>query len=61
MSAKTIKIAEAKTVNFKLTRGMLNKPTGRAQLDINSASFGQINATGVTGTPDFQAQMRFSF
>ena len=61
--SKTIRIAETKTVQFRAdARNVLNHPIlGNPNLDINSASFGQIAATGVTGTRNFQAQLRFSF
>jgi hypothetical protein len=61
--SKTIKLSETKGVQFRLdARNVLNKPIlGDPILDINSASFGQIAASGVTGNRNFQAQLRFSF
>ena len=61
--SKTIKLSETKSVQFRLdARNVLNKPIlGDPILDINSASFGQIAASGVTGNRNFQAQLRFSF
>jgi hypothetical protein len=61
--SKTVKIAETKSLQFRIdARNVLNKPVlGNPNLDINSASFGQIAATGVSGTRNFQGLMRFSF
>jgi hypothetical protein len=58
-----VKLAETKSLQFRLdARNVLNKPIlGNPTLDINSASFGQIAATGVTGTRNFQGLLRLSF
>jgi len=62
-ASKTMRITETKSVQFRIdARNLLNKPIlGNPNLDINSASFGQIAATGVTGNRNFQALLRFSF
>ena len=62
-ASKTMRISETKSVQFRIdARNLLNKPIlGNPNLDINSASFGQIAATGVTGNRNFQALLRFSF
>jgi len=61
--SKTMRITENKSVQLRLdARNVLNRPIlGNPNLDINSASFGQIAATGVTGNRNFQAQLRFNF
>jgi hypothetical protein len=61
--SKTIRVTESKTVQFRVdARNLLNHPIlGNPNLDMNSGSFGQIAATGVTGNRNFQALLRFSF
>jgi hypothetical protein len=61
--SKTVRIRETKSVQFRVdARNILNHPIlGNPSLDINSANFGQIAPDGVTGTRNFQAQLRFSF
>jgi hypothetical protein len=61
--SKTLKITETKRLQFRAdARNVLNHPIlGDPTLDINSASFGQVAATGVTGTRNFQGQLRLSF
>jgi hypothetical protein len=62
-ASKTIRIAETKALQFRIdARNLLNHPIlGNPNLDINNASFGQIAATGVTGTRNFQGLLRFNF
>jgi hypothetical protein len=62
-ASKTIRIAESKSVQFRIdARNVLNHPIlGNPNLDINSANFGQIAPDGVTGTRNFQGQLRFNF
>ncbi len=62
-ASKTIRVNETKSVQFRMdARNVLNHPIlGNPNLDINSANFGQIPATAVSGSRQFQAQLRFNF
>lgn len=74
-AAKTVKISESKNLQFRLdAKNVLNHPIlGIPDLNLNSPTFGQIPATtqppgssvtpvqNVTGTRQFQAQLRLNF
>ena len=60
--AKTIKISETKSLQFRMdARNVLNHPDpGTPIVSINSANFGLINAKS-TQHREFQAQLRLTF
>jgi hypothetical protein len=73
-AAKTVKISESKSLQFRLdAKSVLNHPIlGTPDLNINSATFGQFQPTiappgavgavqNVTGARQFQAQLRVNF
>jgi hypothetical protein len=73
-AAKTVKITETKTLQFRLdAKNVLNHPIlGTPDLNINSATFGQFLPTvtppgavgtvqNITGSRQFQAQLRMTF
>jgi len=74
-AAKTIKFTESKSLQFRLdAKNVLNHPIlGVPDLNINSTTFGQIPATinppgsavnpvqNITGSRQFQAQLRLNF
>jgi hypothetical protein len=61
--SKTFRIGEKRSVQFRAdARNVLNHPILGIQIWISiPLAFGQIAATGVTGTRNFQALLRFSF
>ena len=62
-ASKTVRIGENKSIQVRMdARNILNHPIlGNPNLDINSANFGQIPADVVTGSRQFQAQVRVNF
>jgi hypothetical protein len=62
-ASKSVRITETKSLQLRIdARNVLNTPIlGSPNLNINSADFGQIPATQVTGSRQFQGQLRVNF
>jgi hypothetical protein len=62
-ASKTVRIDETKSIQVRVdAHNVLNKPLlGNPNLNMNSADFGQIPASQVFGTRQFQGMLRFSF
>jgi hypothetical protein len=60
-ASKTVRVSESKSFQVRVdAANVLNHPLmGNPNLNINSASFGQI--TTVTGSRTFQGTLRFTF
>jgi hypothetical protein len=62
-ASKGVSVGEGRSLQFRIdARNLLNHPIlGNPDLNINSANFGQIPATEVSGNRQFQGQVRFTF